>query len=92
MAIAYNYLGGTKDSRTSTTYRVKAFHSADATIGWKPQGSGLWAGWSFLLASQNILNRKPSLIRTTSVALPNYDATNYPAIGRTISLTLSKAW
>jgi outer membrane receptor protein involved in Fe transport len=92
MAIAYNYLGGTKDSRTSTTYRVNAFHSADATIGWKPQGSGLWAGWSFLLASQNILNRKPSLIRTTSVALPNYDATNYPAIGRTISLTLSKAW
>jgi hypothetical protein len=33
-----------------------------------------------------------TLIRTTSVALPNYDATNYPAIGRTISLTLSKAW
>lgn len=90
--IAYNYLGGTNDTRSATMYKVKAFHSVDATIGWKPEGSGPWAGWTFLLASQNILNRKPSLIRTTSVALPNYDATNYPAIGRTISLTLSKAW
>lgn len=90
--ISYNYLGGTEDRRTSTTYKVSAFHSIDATIGWKPEADGFWAGWSFLLASQNIFNRKPSLIQTTSVALPNYDATNYPAIGRTISFTLSKAW
>lgn len=92
LAVGYNYLGGTNDNRATTIYKVKAFHSVDATIGWKPEGSGIWSGWSFLLASQNLLNRKPSLIRTTSVALPNYDATNYPAIGRTLSLTLSKAW
>lgn len=90
--IAYNYLGGTEDARATTIYRVKAFHSFDATIGWKPEGAGIWAGWSFLLNSQNLFNRKPSLIRTTSVVFPNYDATNYPASGRTISLTVSKAW
>jgi outer membrane receptor protein involved in Fe transport len=90
--VAYNYIGGTNDTRAATRYKVKAFHSVDATLGWKPEGSGIWGGWTFLLASQNLFNAKPSLIRTTSVALPNYDATNYPATGRTVSLTLSKAW
>ena len=90
--LGYNYIGGTKDQRTATTYKVKAFHTVDATIGWKPEGSGFLSGWSFLLAGQNLANAKPSLIRESSSASPNYDATNYSAIGRVVSLTVSKAW
>jgi iron complex outermembrane recepter protein len=92
MTLSYSYIGGNKDERTIPTYRVKAFHSVDATLAWRPEGDGLWAGWSFLLAAQNLLNAKPSLIRTTDVGFPNYDATNYPANGRVLSLTISKAW
>ncbi|SES20832.1 TonB-dependent receptor [Sphingobium sp. YR768] len=92
LTLAYNYIGGTKDERTATTYKVDAFHTVDTTIAWKPRGKDMWSDWSFLLAGQNILNAHPSLIRTSSGAAPNYDATNYSAVGRTISLTVSKAW
>ncbi|MES2158548.1 MAG: TonB-dependent receptor [Pseudomonadota bacterium] len=90
--LAYNYVGGTDDNRTLTSYDVESFHSIDATINWQPAGSGLLSGWSFLLSGQNLLNQKPSLIRTTSAASPNFDATNYSSIGRLVSFTISKAW
>lgn len=89
--LAYNYIGGTDDNRSTTTYKVAGFHSADATVSWQPEGSGLWSGWSFLLSGQNILNEKPSTIRS-SVTSPTYDATNYPSAGRLVSFTVSKAW
>lgn len=88
--LAYNYTGGTDDNRTTTVYKVSGFHSADATVSWQPHGSGLGSGWSFLLAAQNLLNEKPSRI-ASSATNPTYDATNYSAIGRLISLTLSKS-
>lgn len=90
--LGYNYIGGTKDQRTATTYQVKSFHTLDATIAWTPEASGFLSGWSFLLAGQNLANAKPSLIRESSSASPNYDATNYSAIGRVVSLTVTKAW
>lgn len=89
--LAYNYIGGTEDRRTTMTFKVKGFHSADATLSWQPEGSGLWNGWSFLLSGQNILNEKPSAIRATATN-PTYDATNYSSIGRLISFTVSKPW
>lgn len=89
--LAYNYTGGTDDNRTTTVYKVSGFHSADATVSWQPHGSGLGSGWSFLLAAQNLLNEKPSRI-ASSATNPTYDATNYSAIGRLVSLTVSKAW
>jgi outer membrane receptor protein involved in Fe transport len=90
--LAYNYVGGNDDNRTTTTYRIRSFSTVDATISWRPEGLGLWSGWSFLLSGQNILNEKPPLIRTSSAASPTYDATNYSAIGRLVSLTVSKNW
>ncbi len=89
--LAYNYIGGNNDNRTTTTYKVGSFHSADATLSWQPEGSGLWSNWSFLLSGQNILNKKPSSIRSSATA-PTYDATNYPSVGRLVSFTASKAW
>ncbi|NML91204.1 TonB-dependent receptor [Sphingobium sp. TB-6] len=89
--LAYNYIGGTDDNRSTMTYKVAGFHSADATVSWQPEGSGLWSGWSFLLSGQNILNEKPSTIRS-SATNPTYDATNYSSVGRLISFTVSKAW
>ncbi|MEC3947743.1 TonB-dependent receptor [Sphingobium sp. HWE2-09] len=89
--LAYNYTGGTDDNRTTTVYKVSGFHSADATISWQPERSGFGGGWSFLLAAQNLLNEKPSRIASSATS-PTYDATNYSAIGRLISLTVSKAW
>ncbi|MCC4234064.1 TonB-dependent receptor [Sphingobium soli] len=89
--LAYNYIGGTDDTRTTTTYKVSGFHSIDVTISWEPEGSGLLGGWSFLLSGQNILNEKPSTIRATATN-PTYDATNYSSIGRLLSFTVSKAW
>jgi iron complex outermembrane receptor protein len=89
---AYNYLGGTTDARTSTVYKVDDFQSVDVTLGWRPNGEGLLSGWSFLLSAQNLLNEKPSLIRTSDNVTPTYDATNYSSVGRLVSLTVTKRW
>lgn len=88
--LAYNYTGGTDDNRTTTVYQVSGFRSVDATIRWQPDGTGFEGGWSFLLGAQNLLNEKPSRIASSATS-PSYDATNYSAIGRLVSLTVSKA-
>ena len=55
-------------------------------------GKGLADGLEFSLSVQNLLNDKPSVIRTTVVYNAPYDSTNYSAIGRFINLTVSKRW
>jgi hypothetical protein len=45
-----------------------------------------------LVAVTNLFDAMPAIIRNTSAAAPPYDATNYPVIGRVVSVTLSKKW
>jgi iron complex outermembrane receptor protein len=91
LSASANYIGGTVDRRTSTDVDVGSFLSFDSSARVRTGGRDLLSNIDILLSASNIFNRKPSFITGTGINL-NYDATNYPSIGRTISLTISKSW
>jgi outer membrane receptor protein involved in Fe transport len=47
---------------------------------------------AFEISAQNLLNRKPPLYAVTSFENAPYDSTNYSAIGRFLSFSISKRW
>ena len=57
-----------------------------------PMDSGLLGGLNIIAAVQNVLNAKPDVITTDVSYYVPYDSTNYSAIGRFVSLTISKTW
>lgn len=90
-----NYKGGVlnvvADEKTSS------FTTFDATLRYaiQPRHNILRSRWELALAIQNVLDRSPPLHDTSTVTaftVPPYDATNYSAIGRFISLSVSKSW
>lgn len=88
-----NYIGGTLDNRLLPHLRVGSFLSFDVAGQWKSSAStGPLRGTSVLVAVSNLFNERPSRTRSRSVSDPSYDSTNYPASGRTINLTIMKAW
>jgi outer membrane receptor protein involved in Fe transport len=93
LTAGYSFIGGIRDTRGLTTYRVASFHALDASAKFDTQDvAGPLSNVSLILAVQNLLNRKPSLIRSSGGTTPTYDATNYPSVGRLISLTVQKRW
>lgn len=88
-----NYIGGTLDDRYQPFVRVGAFLSFDATARLRSRANaGLAKNFDVSASILNIANRKPDIIRNLNAADPPYDSANYPVTGRTISLTLTKAW
>jgi len=49
-------------------------------------------GTDVVLGVQNMFNKKPPLIWTNYVFDAPYDSTNYSAVGRFVSLSLTKSW
>jgi iron complex outermembrane receptor protein len=88
-----NHIGGTLDNRFAPFVEVGSFTAFDA-IGQLRSGEngGPLAGVDLSLSVLNLFNRKPASIRTTSAVSPTFDSANYPSIGRSISLTITKRW
>jgi hypothetical protein len=88
-----NYIGGTLDDRFQPFVRVGSFTSFDL-IGQLHSGDdqGPLSGVGVTLAVTDLFNTKPATIRNSSAAAPPYDATNYPVVGRVVSLKLTKRW
>jgi outer membrane receptor protein involved in Fe transport len=85
-----NYKGGVRDlARQETT---ASFTTVDAALRYTINGQGPLSGLSFALSAQNLLNRAPPLYVTTSLTNTPYDSTNYSAVGRFLSLSVSKHW
>jgi outer membrane receptor protein involved in Fe transport len=88
-----NYAGGVQDNRFAPVARVRSFTTFDliarASTG---KDSGWWRNIGVSLSALNLLNEKPGFARTTAPNSPSYDATNYSATGRLISLTITKQW
>lgn len=85
------YVGGVTD-RTSGK-KTSSFTTFDATIRYALDGlHGAWSGLELSLAAQNLLNRAPPLYTPTAMTDVPYDSTNYSAIGRFLSVGLSKHW
>ena len=88
-----SHIGGTLDNRFQPFVDVGSFTSFDAVSRIKvTDRSGPLAGIDLSLSVLNLFNRKPSLIRTSSAISPPFDSANYPSIGRSVSLTITKAW
>lgn len=87
--------GNYKSGVTSTLDGTKggAFTTFDTTIRYDSEADGgVFANMGFELSVQNLLNREPPLYATTVLSNAPYDSTNYSAIGRYVSLAVSKRW
>lgn len=88
-----NHVGRLRDTRRPSTARIGATTSFDLSLRYAPQdGSGPLKGSDVVLGVQNMFNKKPPLIWTNYVFDAPYDSTNYSAVGRFVSLSLSKSW
>ncbi|UJJ50976.1 MULTISPECIES: TonB-dependent receptor [Rhodanobacter] len=86
-----NYVDGVTD-RTSGK-RTSSFTTFDATIRYAFGGrDSPWSGLELSLIGQNLLNRAPPLYAPVAMTDVPYDSTNYSAIGRFLSIALSKHW
>lgn len=88
-----NYTGGVTDVRQMPADDVDGMTTIDLAVRFEtPRGGGLLGGLEFVLAAENVLNARPDPIRTTLYYDTPYDSTNYSAVGRFISLGVSKTW
>lgn len=88
-----NHIGGNLDDRLQPFEQVGAFTSIDVVGRIKSSAaSGFFGGIEASFSVINLLNQRPDIIRNSNPADPPYDSTNYPAIGRVVSLTLRKSW
>lgn len=85
-----NHIGGGTDTRSSPTVEVGSLTSIDATLRFRPAGSGMLSGTELLLSVTNMLDERPARIANSDPSLPPYDSSNYPVIGRQVSLTFRK--
>jgi len=82
-----NYVGPVFDLRRPTAVEIHSLTTLDLTgrvrVGHRTEIS---------LSALNVLNAKPDAIYTTATYDTPFDATNYSATGRFISLTVTRAW
>ncbi|UHH10118.1 TonB-dependent receptor [Luteimonas fraxinea] len=74
--------------------RTPSYTTVDVAVRYAaPQPRGLLSGTEVSIAAQNLFDREPpySIAWLPGFSLP-YDATNYSAVGRFVSLGLSKRW
>src|SRR6185312_4711122 len=86
-----NYRSGV--TNTADGRKGASFTTFDATLRY---GTGVredaWSNLTLELSAQNLLNRAPPLYVPVSWTYTPYDATNYSAIGRFVSVSVSKHW
>ena len=90
-----NYTSGV--TNTADGRKSASFTTFDATLRYDTgTRKDAWSNLALELSAQNLLNRAPPLYAATSVNYANgyapYDSTNYSAVGRFLSLSLSKHW
>jgi outer membrane receptor protein involved in Fe transport len=87
-----SYLSGVRNR--SDGVKGASFTSFDATLRYDAgERRGAWSGLQFALTANNMLNRNPPLYATSDPDfVAPYDSTNYPAIGRFLSLSVAKQW
>ncbi|TKV41662.1 TonB-dependent receptor [Sphingobium sp. MP9-4] len=87
-----NYIGGVDDTRNSPAVRVGSQTTFDLALVYRPSPEGLVPGVGLALAVRNLLNDKPAYARAVADYYVSYDSTNQSAIGRFISVSLTKEW
>lgn len=88
-----NYIGGVTDNRTATLPSVSSMTTIDISarhfiLGQSRSGPSL----EISATVQNLFNDKPEVIAKTFVYATPFDSTNYSAVGRFVSVSLTKRW
>ncbi|MFL6587826.1 MAG: TonB-dependent receptor plug domain-containing protein [Luteimonas sp.] len=83
-----NYTGGV--TNTADDEKTASFTTWDATLRYASDRPGAWSGLELSLSAQNLLNRAPPLHTTLNSLHAPFDSTNYSAIGRFVSVSVSK--
>lgn len=88
-----NYTGGVTNRLATGAEKTASFTTLDATINYDVgEYAGAFSGLTFGLSVQNLLNRAPPLYTAVAATYVPYDSTNYSAIGRFVSFSVSKHW
>jgi iron complex outermembrane recepter protein len=85
-----NFIGGVTDNRFGTTAHVASMTTLDLSVKRHlgRQDHGLDLQFSML----NVLNAKPDIVRTDDSIDQPFDFTNYSAIGRFVSVSLTRSF
>ena len=88
-----NYTGGVTNRLPMVTQKTASFTTVDTTLNYDiGKRAGALSGLTLGLSVQNLLNRMPPLYTALYATYVPYDATNYSAIGRFVSVSVSKHW
>jgi len=88
-----NYKSGVINTNTLDGGKSASFTTFDATLRYATGAHGdAWSNLTLGLEAQNLLNRAPPLYVPFSPTYTPYDSTNYSAVGRFVSLSVSKHW
>src|SRR3546814_307691 len=91
LPIFINYTSGVTSRLTTSTEETASFTTLDAVVRYDTgDGNGFLSGLVFALSAQNLLDKSPPLYTVTSANHVPYDSTNYSAIGRYLSFSISK--
>jgi iron complex outermembrane recepter protein len=86
-----NHTSGVITDWTSPMGRTDSFTTVDATLSYNTgTRAGALSGLTLTLSGQNLLNRAPPLYAAEVSTFVPYDATNYSAVGRFLSASISK--
>ncbi len=85
-----NYVDGVTDRAAAR--KTASFTTFDATVRYVLDQPGPWSGLELALTGQNLFNRAPPLYTPVVATDVPYDSTNYSAVGRFVSVAVSKHW
>jgi iron complex outermembrane receptor protein len=91
----YNFLGGVRDVLVTPNRAGGSMGTVDFTAIYRAPSSVDWLrNLDVTLAIQNVGDVKPPFANTSTASEVafHYDSTNYSAVGRLVSLMLTKAW
>jgi outer membrane receptor protein involved in Fe transport len=88
-----NYTSGVSYRLPMRTDKTASFSTVDAALDYDfGERVDALSGLTLGLSVQNLLNRMPPLYTAPVATYVPYDATNYSAIGRFLSVSISKRW
>ena len=86
-----NYKSGV--TNTADGSKGASFATFDATLRYDTGArDDAWSNLALEMSAQNLLNRAPPLYAAIPLTNAHYDSTNYSAVGRFLSLSVSKHW
>lgn len=88
-----SHISGVTNNLRGSDDEGASFTTTDLTLRYEiGPGAGMASGLAFDLTAQNVLNKAPPSYVTTSPMHVPYDSTNYSAVGRFVSVAVSKHW